>query len=90
MFRASWGNLLPRNHRHFSVPFEVGFVSTGPPQTALAFAGNACDPSGLDCRSIASDPTIQANIQVERAKINKDLNPVRFYPVISVGFGVNF
>jgi hypothetical protein len=31
MFTVGWGNLLPRNHRHYSVPFEVGFVYTGTP-----------------------------------------------------------
>jgi hypothetical protein len=90
MFTVGWGNLLPRNHRRFSVPFEVGFVYTGAPRTALAFTGTACDPTGIACRSISSDPTIQANVQAERDKINKDLDPVKFYPVISVGFAVNF
>ena len=90
MFTVGWGNLLPRNHRHFSVPFEVGMIYTGAPQTALNFGGNACDSNGLNCRSIASDPTIQANIQAQKSKIDKDLDPVKFYPVISAGFGFNF
>jgi hypothetical protein len=90
MFTVGWGNLLPRNHRRFSVPFEIGFIYTGAPRTALAFVGSACDPTGVFCRNIASDPTIQANIQAERDKINKDLDAVKIYPVISVGFAVNF
>jgi hypothetical protein len=90
MFTVGWGNLLPRNHRHFSVPFEVGVIYTGAPRTALNLAGSACDADGVNCLSVNSDPTFQANVQAERNKLNKDMSAFKFYPVISVGFAFNF
>lgn len=85
-----FGNLVPRSHRHFSVTFDVGAAYQGEPRATLNFSGNVCDPSGLNCRAISSDPTVLANIQKEQAKINKSASPFRFYPVISFGFGYKF
>ena len=90
MFTVGWGNLLPRNHRHFSVPFEVGFVYTGSPRAALNIGGSACDASGLFCQSVSSDPTFQANVQSEKNKLDHDMSAFKFYPVISIGFAFNF
>lgn len=89
MFSLGFGNLVRRNRR-FSVPFEIGGIYTGAPNMTLNLAGSACDPTGLNCRTIASDPTIQANVTAEREKINKDTAPFKFYPLLSVGFGVKF
>ena len=90
MFTVGFGNLLPRSHRHFSIPFEIGAIYTGSPKAVLALSGGACDANGANCQTIDSDPTFQANVQEERDKINKDMSAFKFYPVISVGFGVNF
>ena len=57
------------------------------PSAALHLSGSACDSSGLNCRTISSDPTIQSNIQLEQSKLEKKASPFRFYPVISFGFG---
>lgn len=90
MITVGWGNLLPRNHRRFSVPFEVGVIYTGAPKAALNLNGSACDASGANCLAINSDPSIQANMQAERDKLNRDMSSFKFYPVISIGFGFNF
>lgn len=90
MFTIGWGNLLPRNHRHFSVPVEVGLIYTGAPRTALNLQGGACDASGLICFPVGSDPNFQANVQAEQTKLNKDMSAFKVYPVISAGFGFNF
>lgn len=90
MFTAGWGNLLPRNGRHFSVPFEIGFIYTGAPRTTLNMGGGACDADGLNCRAVNSDPTFQTNVQAEKNKLDKDMSAFKFYPVISVGFAFNF
>ena len=84
------GNLIPRNGRHFSFLFEVGAVYQGSARVALNFAGNVCDQTGTICGPIASDPTVQANIVSQQQKIQKDVNPYRFFPVISGGIGFNF
>jgi hypothetical protein len=83
------GNLVPRGG-HFSTTFEVGAAYQGPPRVALNLAGSACDSTGVFCRTISSDPTIQSNIVAEQAKLNKSASPYKFYPVISFGFGYRF
>jgi len=83
------GNLAKRSG-HFSTSFEIGAAYQGPPRVGLNLAGSACDSSGLFCRSISSDPTIQSNIAAEQSKLNKSASPYRFYPVISFGFGYKF
>lgn len=90
MFTVGWGNLLPRNHHHFSVPVELGVIYTGAPRTALNLGGSACDATGLICFSTTSNPSFQANVQAEQDKLNKDMSAFKFYPVISAGFGFNF
>jgi hypothetical protein len=87
MLTMGFGNLVPRHHR-FSIPFEIGAIYTGAPTMALNLTGSACDSSGQNCSSIATNPTIESNVQAERAKINKDVAPFKFYPIISLGFGV--
>jgi hypothetical protein len=84
------GNLIPRNGRHYSFLFEVGGAYQGSARVALNLAGNVCDTGGLNCRAISSDPTVQANIQAQQVKIQNDVNPYRFFPVISLGVGFNF
>lgn len=84
------GNLIPRNGRHYSFLFEVGGAYQGSARVALNFSGNVCDTTGTICRPIASDPTVQANIQAQQLKIKNDLNPYRFFPVLSFGMGFNF
>ena len=87
---VGWGNLVPRNGKHISIPFEVGAVYQGTPKFGLNLTGTACDSTGLICDNVSSDPTFQNNLQAQRAKYQKDVSPFRFYPVISVGFGYRF
>ena len=90
MLTVGFGNLLPRNHHHFSIPVEIGAIYTGAPRTALALTGSVCDSTGLICENTNADPTFQANVQEEQAKISKDVSAFKFYPLLSVGFGVKF
>ena len=90
LFLFGFGNLARRSERHFGMTVDIGAVYQGVPRTTLNFTGGACDPTGLGCRDVSSDPTVQSNIQSEQAKINHSASPLRFYPVISVGFGYKF
>jgi hypothetical protein len=90
MVLFGFGNLVPRSSRHFTATVEFGAAYQGPPRVTLNLTGSACDPSGVFCRSVSSDPTIQSNIISEQAKLNKSASPYRFYPVISFGFGYKF
>jgi hypothetical protein len=84
------GNLIPRNGRHYSFLFEVGGAYQGSARVALNLAGSVCAPGGSSCRTISSDPTVQANVQAQQVKIQHDINPYRFFPVLSMGVGFNF
>lgn len=87
---VGWGNMLPRSGRHWSLPFEFGFAYVGDPKVALNLTGTVCDTTGANCRTIASDPTVQANIAAQQQKLAKDAQPARFYPILSLGFSVAF
>jgi len=84
-----FGNLVPRT-RHFSVNFDLGVVFQGTASTTLNLAGNACNPDGTNCVNAATDPNVQASVQSQQRKINNDLSPYKYYPVISLGFGYRF
>jgi hypothetical protein len=91
-FTAGWGNWVRgENTRHWVFPFELGFAYVGDPQTALNFTGVACtDPAQHDCQNISDDPSIQANIEVERKKLQDDADWLRFYPIIAGGIVYRF
>jgi hypothetical protein len=90
MITVGIGNLVPRSGKHFSFLFEIGGAYQGSARVALNLAGNVCDSSGLNCRAIAGDSTVQSNIQAQQVKIQNDVNPYRFYPVVTVGVGFSF
>jgi hypothetical protein len=90
MFLLGWGNLARRSERHFGMTFDIGAVYQGVPRTTLSFAGRACDSFGLNCTDVTTNPTFQSNVVSEQAKINHSASPLRFYPVISFGFGYKF
>jgi len=88
-----WGNMIPRNGSHWSFPFELGAAYIGQPQLNMALvSGQVCqDPQGtVNCQSVVGDPTINANLQAQIAKYQNDLNPLRFYPILSFGMAYSF
>lgn len=91
VFTLGWGNLVSRKeHKGFSVPFEVGFAYQGAPKVNFGLAGVACD-SQNNCGDVSTDPTMQANVAAAQKTANDDLGKYfRFYPVISIGFGYKF
>ena len=90
MLLLGFGNLARRGEHHFVTSFDIGAVYQGVPRTTLNFAGSVCDPSGLFCNNVSADPTFQSNVVAEQAKINHSISLLRFYPVISFGFGYKF
>lgn len=87
-----WGNMLPRNGRRFSVPFEVGFAYAGAPKTLLNLTGTACynDQGQNYCSDVATNPMIQANVVAQQQKLANDVAPARFFPILSTGFAYSF
>jgi hypothetical protein len=90
MATFGWGNLVPRNHSHFSVPVELGAVFQGSPKASLNLAGNVCDSPGVNCRPVATDTNVQSHIVSEQTKLNNSMSFFKVYPIISVGFGYSF
>lgn len=84
------GNLIPKNGRRFSFLFEAGTAYQGAARVALNLTGNVCDTTGTICGPIATNTAVQTNIQAQQQKIQKDVNPFRFFPIISGGVGFNF
>ena len=80
------GNLVPRSGRHFGINFDAGGVFEGSPATKLNFTGTACVISPTaGCLNAGTDPTVQSNVQSEQNKLNNDLKPFKYYPVLSLG-----
>jgi hypothetical protein len=91
MVLFGFGNLIPRTERHFGVNFDAGVVFQGSPETTLNLAGSACGISPTaGCVNAATDPIVQSNIRVEQDKLNHDLEPLKYYPVVSIGVSWRF
>jgi hypothetical protein len=87
MVLFGFGTLVPHNH-HFTFYNDFGVVFQGSPKTTLNLTGSARDAdTGLACVNAATDPTVQAQVQAEQTKINKDTTIAKFYPVFALGFG---
>lgn len=89
MILFGWGTLVPRT-KHWSVNFDAGVVFWGSPKVTLNFTGDVCGFRDVFCRSIASDPTVQANIKAQEAKYNSDASSYKVFPVLSFGVGYRF
>ncbi len=90
------GNLIPRSGRHWSIPFEIGAAFTGSPTVNMSLTGWACyDQAQTECTDVA-DPKnpiavqIQGDLQSQLAKWRNDLDPLKVYPIVSLGVAYNF
>jgi hypothetical protein len=91
---AGWGNMIPRKG-HWSFPFEAGVAVTGAPTVKVNLGGWACyDQAQTECANIAGNNPIanavQSNLTAQVAKWTTDLNPLKTYPIISVGVAYSF
>jgi hypothetical protein len=90
-FGFGWGNIVPRKaNKHFSVPVEFGFAYVGYPSVSLGFIGSTCNEFGTACQTVENNPTFQQDLAAQRAKYRDDLGALRFYPIVSIGFGYKF
>ena len=87
---AGWGNLVSRDSKHFSVPFEIGAAFQGAPKATLNLAGSVCDSPNANCRSVASDPAVLGQVVSEQTKLNNSMRFFKVYPIISIGLGYKF
>jgi len=85
-----WGNIVPHGDRRWAIPFELGVVYSRAPTMTLAFGGSACFQNGTNCRNVATDPTLMADVAKEQSNMNSDLSPLKIIPVLSLGFSYKF
>jgi hypothetical protein len=88
-----FGNLIPRDRSHFSIPVEAGFYYAGQPSLQLAFFGSACDPNlspSVGCEAVSQDPGFQQNLTAFKARNEHNLSYASFFPIFSAGFGYRF
>ncbi len=86
-----WGNIVPRKaNKHFSVPVEFGVAYVGYPNIHLGFTGSTCNSLGTACQTVEDNPTFQQDLAAQRNQYRNDLSALRFYPVVSIGFGYKF
>ena len=88
-----FGNMLPRKaSQRWSVPFEIGAQYIGDPLITLNLTGTACAnvQGTTGCAPVATDATTKANLKAEQATLNNDINPLKFYPILSIGISRRF
>ena len=89
MLLFGFGNFIPRGRR-FSLSSDFGVVFQGAPNTRFTLLGTACDVSGVHCRGVLSDATIQADVRSGEKTMQNDLSFMKYYPVVSLEFGYHF
>jgi hypothetical protein len=88
---AGWGNVIPRKGGHLSFPVELGVAFIGAPALNIALtSGQVCDANGQNCVDVATDQSVQSNLQAQIAKYKSDLDPLKTYPIASFGVAYSF
>ncbi|MBI3402076.1 MAG: hypothetical protein HY048_11705 [Acidobacteria bacterium] len=98
MLAIGFGQLVPRSGRHFSMALDLGVVFEDVPTVGLTYSGTGCLvttpalPASVACKPINTQPNIVTAIGDEQKKIqdNSFLQLLKYYPVISIGFGWRF
>jgi len=84
-----WGNIA-RGERRWTIPVELGVVFSRAPKATLSLGGSACLPNGTNCRNVATEPQLQADVLQQQADVNDSLDVLKMIPVFSFGFGYRF
>jgi len=85
-----WGNIATHGERRWTIPVELGVVFSRAPTATLNLGGSACLVNGTNCRNVATEPQLQADVQQQQADVNADLDALKMIPVFSFGFGYRF
>src|ERR1700730_1550551 len=77
-----FGNLIPRDRSHLSIPVEMGFYYGGQPSLQVAFLGSACDPNlspSVACQSVSQYPGFQQNLAAFKVRNDHNLSYASFF-----------
>jgi hypothetical protein len=83
-----FGNLIPRTGKHLSIPFEFGAAFMGTPRVNVQLNGTACTDEGFF--DAATNTQVQQNLADEVIKLNKKLDYIPVYPMVSIGLAYRF
>lgn len=98
MLAIGFGQLVPRSGRHFSMAFDLGVVFEDVPTVSLTYSGTGCLvttpalPASVACKPINTQGNIVTAIADEQKKAqdNSFIQLLKYYPVLSLGFGWRF
>jgi hypothetical protein len=80
-------NMIAKEGKHWSTPFELGAAYTGHYTAQLNLQGSACINVG--CLS-ASSPTIQQSVVQEQDSLNEPMKHFQIYPIFISGVSYRF
>jgi hypothetical protein len=90
---TGWGNMIPGRGGHFSFPFEIGAAFMGSPTVNMALtSGQVCsDPAGTqNCINVVGNAQLNSNLTAQVIKYQNDVNPYKYYPILSMGVSYSF
>ena len=88
---TGWGNMTSPRGGHISFPIEIGAAFVGSPSVSMTLTGGkACDQFGQNCVNVATDPTVQANLQAQTERYKNDISAFQYFPIVSFGVAYNF
>lgn len=93
---TGWGKFMPHSERHWSFPFEVGAIYTGPPAIDLTMGGWACtDAKQTSCANIGNQTTtigqqFNADLQSKLTSWRNSAKSFPIYPILSYGVMYSF
>jgi hypothetical protein len=93
MLAIGFGQLVPRSGRHFSMAFDLGVVFEDAPTVTMTYGGTGClagVPAALGCKPINTQASITSQIAAEQVKFSDAVSILKYYPVLSLGFGWRF
>jgi len=90
---TGWGNMIPRRGGHWSFPFEFGAAFMGAPTVNMTLtSGQVCqDPAGtINCINVVGNSQLNSNLTAQVIKYQNDVNPYKYYPIVSMGVSYSF
>jgi hypothetical protein len=82
-----FGNMIAREGRHWSVPFEVGAAYTGHYTLQMNLKGTACVNGS--CLSTSST-LVQQSLLQEEGSLNEPMKHYQLYPIVTTGVSYRF
>jgi hypothetical protein len=82
-----FSNMIAREGRHWSVPFEFGAAYTGHYSAQINLLGTACSQGSC---VPTSDPTIQTSVTQQQNTLNESMKHYQIYPILRTGIAYRF